>query len=227
MIRPSLLASASRRTIGRNLALDVVVAVGMGVTMALVSVLLPTVARRDGLDPLGLAALAAAPYVANLLGAFAGRVGPRSTAQLTLTRGLGAASLLVLFVVPPAPVVVAISIIFWLSLSFGAPFHLRLWGAMYPARVRGRVVGVIGMGRAAAGALAALGGGILADVIGGDEAVAIAGVIGIVCAFGYVGLRAAAADRPAPFSARESIRRFASGRFWGGSLSRRASMAEA
>ena len=206
MIRPSLLASASRRTIGRNLALDVVVAVGMGVTMALVSVLLPTVARRDGLDPLGLAALAAAPYVANLLGAFAGRVGPRSTAQLTLTRGLGAASLLVLFVVPPAPVVVAISIIFWLSLSFGAPFHLRLWGAMYPARVRGRVVGVIGMGRAAAGALAALGGGILADVIGGDEAVAIAGVIGIVCAFGYVGLRAAAADRPAPFSARESIR---------------------
>ena len=163
MLRPSLQSSASRRAIGRNLALDLLVAVGMGVTMALVSSILPTVARRGGLEPLGLSALAAAPFVANLLGAFAGRFGPRNTAQLALTRGLGAASLLVLFLVPPAPVVVAVAIVFWLSLSFGGPFHLRLWGAMYPARLRGRVVGVLGMGRAAAGALAAFGGGVLAD----------------------------------------------------------------
>src|SRR5207249_8391907 len=121
-----------------------------------------------GLEPLGLSALAAAPFVANLLGAFAGRIGPRSTVQLTVTRGIGAAALLVLFVVPPAPVLIAISIVFWLSLSFGGPFHLRLWGAMYPARLRGRVVGVLGMGRAAAGALAAFGGGVLADRIGGE-----------------------------------------------------------
>ena len=52
----------------------------MGVTMALVSALLPTVARRGGLEPLGLSALAAAPYVANLLGAFAGRAGRRAPA---------------------------------------------------------------------------------------------------------------------------------------------------
>ena len=76
MFRPSLLSTASRRTIGRNLALDLVVAVGMGVTMALVSSILPTVARRGGLAPIGLSALAAAPFVANLLGAFAGRFGP-------------------------------------------------------------------------------------------------------------------------------------------------------
>ena len=106
-----------------------------------------------------------------------------------------------------APVVlVAVSIVFWLSLSFGNPLHLRLWGAMYPARLRGRVVGVLGMGRAAAGALAAFGGGVLADRIGGESAVAVAGVVGLVCALGYVGLRAAAAERPAPFSARESVR---------------------
>ena len=133
MIRPSLLASASRRAIGRNLALDLVVAVGMGVTIALVGAILPTVARRGGLEPIGLAALAAAPFVANFLGAFAGRLGPRNTAQLSLIRGLGAASLLILFVVPPAPVVVGVAIVFWLSLSFGGPFHLRLWGAMYPS----------------------------------------------------------------------------------------------
>jgi MFS family permease len=206
VLRPSLLNSASRRAIGRNLALDLVVAVGMGVTMALVNALLPTIARRGGLEPLGLSALAAAPFVANLLSAFAGRLGPRSTAQLALTRGLGAASLLVLFTVPPAPVLVAVAVIFWLSLSFGGPFHLRLWGAMYPARLRGRVVGALGMGRAAAGAFAAFGGGLLADRIGGQQAVAIAGAVGVACAIGYVGLRAAAAASPPSFSARESIR---------------------
>jgi MFS family permease len=178
----------------------------MGVTMALVGAILPTVARRGGLEPIGLAALAAAPFVANLLGAFAGRLGPRSTARLSLMRGLGAASLLVLFVVPPAPVIVAVAVLFWLSLSLGGPFHLRLWGAMYPARLRGRVVGVLGMGRAAAGALAAFGGGVLADRIGGEQAVALAGLIGVVCAIGYVGLRSAAAERPPGFSARDSIR---------------------
>ncbi len=206
MLRPSLLATASRRTIGRNLALDLLVAVGMGVTMALVSSILPTVARRGGLSPIGLSALAAAPFVANLLGAFAGRLGARTTVQLALIRGFGAASLLVLFIVPPAPVVVAVAIVFWLSLSFGGPFHLRLWGAMYPARLRGRVVGVLGMGRAAAGALAAFGGGVLADRIGGEQAVAVAGIVGVACAIGYVGLKAAAADQPKGFSARESIR---------------------
>jgi MFS family permease len=206
VFRPSLFNSASRRAIGRNLALDLVAAVGMGVTMALVNAILPTVARRGGLEPLGLSALAAAPYIANLLGAFAGRVGPRSTTQLTVTRGIGAAALLVLFVLPPAPVLIAVSVVFWLSLSFGGPFQLRLWGAMYPARLRGRVVGVLGMGRAAAGALAAFGGGVVADRIGGERAVAMAGAVGVACAIGYVGMRAAAAERPAVFSARGSIR---------------------
>lgn len=191
---------------GRNLALDLLVAVGMGVTMALVNAILPTVARRGGIEPVGLSALAAAPFVANLLGAFAGRWGPRTTFQLTVTRGIGAASLLVLFLVPPAPVLVGVAVVFWLSLSFGGPFHLRLWGAMYPARLRGRIVGILGMGRAAAGALAAFGGGVLADRIGGERAVAVAGLIGLLCAVGYVGLRAATAERPVSFSARDSVR---------------------
>ena len=62
--------------------------------------------------------------------------------KLALIRIGGSASLLVLFLLPPAPVIVVMAIVFWLSISFGGPFHLRLWGAMYPARLRGRVVGV-------------------------------------------------------------------------------------
>jgi MFS family permease len=191
---------------GRNLALDLVGAVGVGVTMALVNALLPTIARRGGLEPLGLSALAAAPFVANFLGAFAGRFGPRSTRELALIRGAGAASLVLLFVAPVPAVMIVGAVLFWLSISFGGPFHLRLWGSLYPARVRGRVVGLIGMGRAAAGALAAFAGGLVADRIGGPTAVAAAGVIGLACALAYTGLWARSADRAPAFSARDSIR---------------------
>jgi MFS family permease len=204
--RPSFRPTPSQRAIGRNLALDLVASVGVGVTMALVNALLPTIARRGGLEPLGLSALAAAPFVANFLGAFAGRFGPRSTRELALIRGAGAASLVLLFVAPVPAVMIVGAVLFWLSISFGGPFHLRLWGSLYPARVRGRVVGLIGMGRAAAGALAAFAGGLVADRIGGPTAVAAAGVIGLACALAYTGLWARSADRAPAFSARDSIR---------------------
>jgi len=203
---PSFQPSPTQRALGRNLALDLVAATGVGVTMALITALLPTIARRGGLEPLGLSALAAAPFVANLLSAFAGRFGPRSSAQMALLRGGGAASLLLLFVWPIAPVMIAVAFVFWVSLSFGGPFHLRLWGAMYPARLVGRVVGFIGMGRAAAGALAAFGGGVVADRLGGPSAVAVAGGVGVACALAYAGLRSRSAERPPAFSARGSIR---------------------
>jgi MFS family permease len=202
---PSFQPSPSQRALGRNLALDLVAATGVGVTMALITALLPTIARRGGLEPIGLSFLAAAPFVANLLSAFAGRFGPRSAAQMSLLRGAGAASLLLLFVLPTAPVMIAVAFVFWISMAFGGPFHLRLWGAMYPARLVGRMVGFIGMGRAAAGALAAFGGGLIADRLGGPSAVAVAGVVGVVCALAYAGLRSRSAERPPSFSARGSI----------------------
>jgi MFS family permease len=197
---------SGRRSVARNLALDLVAAIGIGVTVSLVTALLPTIARRSGVEPLGLAALAAAPFLANLLGAFAGRFGPRSAAQLAVIRGAGAAALLVLFVVPTPAAMIVVVVAFWLSLSMTSPFHLRLWGAMYPPTVVGRVVGFLGMGRAAAAAVAAFVGGLIADRIGGPGAVALAGVAGIACATAYVGLRAVSNEPPRAFSARESIR---------------------
>ncbi len=206
MFRPSFHPSAHQRAVGRNLAFDLVGAIGVGITVALITTLLPTIARRGGLEPIGLAALAAAPFVANLLSAFAGRVGPRSPRQLALARGAGAASLLVLAVVASAPVLIAVSFVYWLSLSMSSPFQLRLWGSMYPARVRGRVVGALGSGRAAAAALSALVGGVVADQLGGLTAITLAGAVGLVCALAYAGLRAPDAARPPSFSARDSIR---------------------
>lgn len=195
-----------RRAVARNLALDLVAAVGIGVTASLVTALLPTIARRSGVEPMGLAALAAAPFLANLLGAFAGRFGPRSTSQLAIIRGAGAAALLILFVLPTPAVMIGVVVAFWLSVSMTGPFHLRLWGAMYPRSVVGRVIGFIGMGRAAAGALAAFVGGLIADRVGGPGAVALAGVVGIACALAYAGLRASSNEPPPAFSPRESVR---------------------
>ena len=207
MVGPAAFQLApSQRAVARNLAFDLVAAVGLGATLAMVTALLPTIARRGGLEPLGLAALAAAPFVANLLGAFAGRFGPRTPVQLAALRGVGAFSLLAAFVLPTPPVMVAVAVVFWLSLSFGSPFHLRLWGAMYPARILGRMVGVIGMGRAAATAVAAFGGGLIADRLGGTTAVAVVGIVGLASAVAYVGLRARTSERPPVFSARDSLR---------------------
>jgi len=204
--RSLLHPSVRRRALGRNLALDLVAAVGAGVTVALITTLLPTIARRGGLEPIGLAALAAAPFVANLLGIFAGRVGPRSARQLGMIRGAGAASLLVLIVSSAPLVVIAVTFAFWLSLSLSGPFYLRLWGSIYPARMLGRLVGVAGSVKAGAAATAALAGGIFADRVGGLTAVALAGAVGLVCASAYAGLRAPTATRPTAFSARDSIR---------------------
>ena len=49
---------------------------------ALVGTLLPSLARRDGLDSMGLAALAALPFLASLVTLFAGRIGPRKGQDL-------------------------------------------------------------------------------------------------------------------------------------------------
>jgi hypothetical protein len=108
-------------------------------------------------------------------------------------------------VLPAIPVIITAALVVWLSLSLGGPFHLRLWGAMYPAALRGRLVGLIGMSRAAAGVAAAFGGGLLADHVGGPTAVALFGLIGGGCALACAGLRAAISAQPQSFSPRESI----------------------
>jgi len=212
----------------RNLVLDVGAAVGVGVTTALVVSLLPTVARRGGLDPVGLALLAAAPFVANLLALFSGRIGPRTPRQLAFTRAAGAMLLLLIVLLPVPLVLTAVSLGFWISISFATPLQQRMWGAMYPARERGRLIGMVQTGKAAAAGAAVLLGGIVADRIGGLAVVALAGLVGAICATAAGGFRAPlAADTPvfsarecwAAFSSRPALRRVGTAQaFFGGGL---------
>ncbi len=190
----------------RNLTLDMSAAVGVGATTALVGSLLPIVARRGGLDPLGLAVLACAPFVANFLGMLAGRLGPQSPGQLAVCRASGALALGLLLITPAPPVIILAAFAFWLSYSFGLPLQLRLWSGMYPGRIRLRLLGALGTGRAAAGGVAVLAGGLLADRIGGATAVAIAGIFGAACALAVVGLRVPTPANAPGYSAAGSMR---------------------
>lgn len=188
-----------------NLPLDIVAAMGVGITTALVGSLLPSVARREGLDPIGLAILAASPFLANLLGAFAGRVGPRSTRQLALMRAAGALLLATLVLLPVPTLFAAVAFGFWLTIAFGIPIQHRIWGAIYPAGERGRYLGLVTTGRTAAAGTAALVGGLVADRIGGLGAIAIAGGIGALCALSSAWLRAPIAASGGGFGVRETI----------------------
>ncbi len=198
--------SLETRWLRRNLSLDVLASVGIGVTIAMVVSLLPSIAREAGMAPIVLALLAAVPFIANLLSAFGSRLSARSTLQLGLMRVLGAALILLVAFMPTAPVVVLVVFAFWLSLALGGPFHVRLWGQIYPAHARGRVLGLFGSARSAAVAIAAFAGGMLADSIGGFQAVAVMGTIGVVCITGYFGLRSSTNPILPSYTARSSFR---------------------
>ena len=193
------------RGIRRNVALDSLLAVGGGITIAVAGGLLPSIARQAGLLPLGIALLAAAPYLANLLSALSGRYGPQGVRGFAGLRVTGALLLVGVAVAPDPLLIVFAVVLFWLAWSFGVPFQTRLWGTMYPADIRGRVIGTLGMAKAAAAGAAALGVGILADALGAPVAVSAAGVLGACCALAALGLRSSAPMATRSFSAREAI----------------------
>jgi len=159
-------ARPGRSSLARNLSLDLTTAVGVGSTMAVVGVLLPSIARRQGLDPMGLALLAALPFLASLVTLFAGRVGPRLPSRVARLRALGALSLL-LVVVAPNPLLIALTVFFfWMAFALGSPLQQRIWATVYPSRDRGRLLGYVGTARSVAGTLSLLAITALAGVSG-------------------------------------------------------------
>lgn len=194
----------------RNAALDLVSLVGVGITVAVVASLLPGISRHAGLDPVGIAFLAAAPFVANFLGVFAGRLGPRTQRGLSLFRAGGALLLVVMFLLPIPFVLAALATGYWMALAFTSPVQQRLWGAMYPDAQRGRLVGMVQTGKSAAAGAAVLIGGILADRIGGMTVVAFAGIVGALCAMASSRIDAPVAEDARSFSVRESWAAFRS-----------------
>jgi MFS family permease len=167
-------------TLQRNVALDLTSAVGMGTTMAIVSVLLPSLARREGTDAMGLAVLSALPFLATLLSMFAGRIGPRTPSRLALLRAVGALGLLLVLLAPHPLLLAAATFAFWASIAFGSPLEQRIWATAYPAPARGRLLGLVGTGRFAAGTVALA---AITALAAGPQWVI---VVAVVAAFGAV-----------------------------------------
>src|SRR4051794_39127560 len=155
--------------------------------------------------PIGLALMAAAPFLGNLLSAFAGRFGPQRVHGYGVLRVAGALLLVAVGLAPNALLIVAGICAFQLCLSFASPFQARIWGAMYPGEVRGRVIGILGTARAATAAAGAMAIGALADHAGVPFAVTFAGFLGAACAAGALGLRSPAPPPVPTWSARGAV----------------------
>jgi len=193
-------------TLHRNLALDLSSAVGLGTTMAIVGVLLPSVARREGLDAMGLAALAALPFLATLLTMFAGRIGPRSPRRLAILRATGALGLLLVLIAPNPLLIAAATFGFWISFALGAPLQQRIWATIYPSADRGRLLGMVGTGRFAAGTLALLAITVAASTSGWVPIVAVVAAIGAVSSLAVGRMEVPGVERGQSFSAKGSLR---------------------
>ncbi len=193
-------------TLQRNLLLDLSSSVGLGTTMAIVGVLLPSVARREGLDSMGLAALAALPFLASLLTLFAGRIAPRTPARLALLRSIGALGLLLVLIAPHPLLIAAATFGFWISFALGAPLQQRIWATIYPSADRGRLLGYVGTGRFAAGTLALLAITIAATTSGWVPIVAVVAAVGAISSLAMSRLSVPGVESGQRFSASGSIR---------------------
>jgi MFS family permease len=190
----------------RNLLLDMTSWAGIGVTTTLLGALLPASLRKAGLDPLGLALLAALPFAAAALSILAGRLGPRSPRALRLFRFVGAAALAAALIPLGGPWLAMLgAAVFWLTLMMGMPLQQRLWGSMYPEDRRGRLLGIVTTGRYTAAALALGVGGILALRLDEMAVVALGGAVGAACALAGGRFRAVGSDGSDGFAARAAI----------------------
>ncbi len=206
---PDTSPAVSRRrlsTLQRNLTLDLSSAVGLGTTTAIVSVLLPSVARREGLDAMGLAALAALPFLATLLTMFAGRIGPRSPARLAILRAAGAVGLLLVLIAPHPLLIAATTFTFWVSFALGAPLQQRIWATIYPSPDRGRLLGLVGTGRFTAGTLALLAITVAASSTGWVPIVAVVAGIGALSSLAVGRMEVPGIESGHSFSAKGSLR---------------------
>ncbi|MFN8622308.1 MAG: MFS transporter [Chloroflexota bacterium] len=206
-MRPGAFDKARRvdATLRRNLSIDVASGAGVGLCMALVGVLVPVVARRGGLDAMGLAVLATGPFVANVLALFAGRLGARSPRSLALVRAIGGLALVLMLPLAGAVALAGLVLLFWITVALSAPYQMRLWSAIYPTSVRGRLIGLVGTGRSAAAAIGSLAGGIIADHIGGLQAVALGGVVGMILGSTAVGYLVGTTEEGPAYDLRRSI----------------------
>jgi MFS family permease len=197
---------AAERLLRRNFAFDAVGALGTGLFNALVVNFLSVIARREGADPLLLAALAAAPFAANTLAIFFGFWVPaerQRVSYVSLLLIVGRAMFLGgLFVTGPAALL-AMGLGMWLTMAMLSPLQVDIWRGAYPQRLRARVLGYLRVLQTSAGAVGAPLGGMLIERLGHGPMLGIGAALGMLGAAGVSRVRTepvAASQRFTPVS---------------------------
>jgi MFS family permease len=182
----------AERSLRRNFGFDAMGALGTGLFNALVVNFLAVIARREGADPLLLAALAAAPFVSNTLAIFMGFWVPseRRRVQYVSLLLMGGRALFFVGLFMTGPLMLLfMGIGMWATLAMVAPLQVDIWRGAYPQRMRARVLGYVRVIQTSAGALGAALGGVLIERLGHGPMLGIGAALGIAGAAGYSQIR--------------------------------------
>jgi MFS family permease len=201
--------SEQERLLRRNFGFDAVGALGTGLFTALVVNFLAVIARRQGAEPLLLAALAAAPFAANTLAIFFGVCVPSHktrvryvSVMLMLGRALFVGGL---FTTGPVALL-AMGLGMWLTLAMVAPLQVDIWRGTYPPRLRARVLGYLRVIQTSAGAIAAPLGGLLLERFGQGPMLGLGAVLGILGGAGFGRVQSAPVAASQRFTPAASLR---------------------
>jgi MFS family permease len=189
---------ADEQLVRRNFTFDATGAVGTGLVNALIVNFLAVIARREGADPLLLAALAAGPFAANTLAIFSGFWVPGDRHRVKCAAGLliGGRALFFIGILTSGPLsLLWMGFGMWLSMAVASPMQVDVWRGAYPQRMRARVLGYLRVLQSSATAIGAPLGGLLLDRIGQGP------MLGIGAALGVLGAAGASRVRTAPVPA--------------------------
>ena len=176
----------------RNFPFDAMGALGTGLFNALVVNFLAVIARREGADPLLLAALAAGPFMANTLAIFTGFWAPseqRRVQYVSMLLMFGRSLFLVGLLTTGPTALLCMGLGMWLTMAMVGPLQVDIWRGAYPQRLRARVLGYLRVLQTCAGAIAAPLGGLLIERLGQGPMLGIGAGLGILGAAGYSGVR--------------------------------------
>jgi predicted MFS family arabinose efflux permease len=172
---------------------DALGALGTGLFNALVVNFLSVIARREGSDPMLLAAIVAAPFAANMLSILSGFWVPGDTHRVryvSVLLVLGRALFLFSAVTTAPWALLSMTFGLFLTQALAAPSQVDIWRGTYPQRLRARALGYLRVLQTASGALAAPLGGLLMERIGPGALLGLGAGLGMVGATAVSQVRA-------------------------------------
>jgi MFS family permease len=201
--------SDTERQLRRNFGYDAAGALGTGLFNALVVNFLAVIARREGADPVLLAALAAAPFAANTLAIFMGFLVPPERLRVkfvSILVVLGRAIFLAGLFTPTPVMLLCMGAGMWLTMAMVGPLQVDIWRGAYPQRLRARVLGYLRVLQTSAGAVAAPLGGLLLERLGYGPMFGIGAGLGMLGVVGYSRIRSEPVAGSVRFTPAASLR---------------------